>query len=81
VAWHAVHSVIKFSSESAPEWLRNSLWWTSRLVAAPRQRRFYVSEFQQHGDVLPYFAKQRCLGFGMKLCLAARPVQALELFD
>ena len=25
------HSVIKFSSESAPEWLRNSLWCTSRF--------------------------------------------------
>ena len=25
-AWHVAHSVIKFSSESSPEWLRNSLW-------------------------------------------------------
>jgi hypothetical protein len=36
---------------------------------------------KQHGDVLPHFREQRCLGFGMKLCLAARPVQAFELVD
>ena len=36
---------------------------------------------KQHGDVLAHFRQQRCLGFGMKLCLTARPVQALELVD
>ncbi len=29
--WHAAHSVIKFSNASAPEWLRNSLWCTSKF--------------------------------------------------
>ena len=23
--------MIRFSAESSPEWLRNSLWWTSRF--------------------------------------------------
>jgi hypothetical protein len=36
MAWQAVHSVIKFSSASAPEWLRNSLWCTSRLDIEPQ---------------------------------------------
>jgi len=36
---------------------------------------------KQHGDVLPHFREQRCLGFGMKLCLAACPVQAFKLVD
>ena len=36
MAWQAVHSVIKFSSASGPEWLRNSLWCTSRFVIVPQ---------------------------------------------
>jgi Fe-S-cluster-containing hydrogenase component 2 len=36
---------------------------------------------QQHGDVLPHFREQRCLGFGMKLCLTACPVQAFKLVE
>jgi hypothetical protein len=28
--------VIKFSSEYAPEWLRNSLWYTSRFDVVPQ---------------------------------------------
>jgi hypothetical protein len=36
LAWHAAQSVIKFSSESAPEWLRNSWWCTSRFDIAPQ---------------------------------------------
>jgi hypothetical protein len=36
LVWHAVHSVIKFSSESAPEWLRNFLWCTSRFDIVPQ---------------------------------------------
>lgn len=37
-AAHAVHTVIRFSSESSPEWLRNSLWWTSKFdsLTSPR---------------------------------------------
>ncbi len=31
----ALHSAIRFSSESPPDWLRNSLWWTSRLDIEP----------------------------------------------
>ncbi len=31
-----VHSVIKFSSVSFPEWLRNSLWCTSRFDILPQ---------------------------------------------
>jgi hypothetical protein len=30
-----VHSVIKFSYESVPEWLRNSLWCASRFDIVP----------------------------------------------
>jgi hypothetical protein len=36
LAWHSVHNVIKFSSESDPEWLRNSLWCTSRFDMEPQ---------------------------------------------
>jgi hypothetical protein len=31
LAWQFTDSVIKFFSESGPEWLRSSLWWTSRF--------------------------------------------------
>jgi hypothetical protein len=35
LVWHGAHSVTKFSSVSAPEWLRNSLWCTSRFDIVP----------------------------------------------
>src|SRR5438876_9155496 len=35
-AWQSKHKVIKFCSVSSPDWLRNLLWWTSRLVIAPQ---------------------------------------------
>ncbi len=35
LAWHGAHSVIKFSSASAPEWLRNSVWCSSRFDIVP----------------------------------------------
>ena len=41
--WHAEHNVIKFSSESAPEWLRSSWWCTSRLDMAPQDWHFQLS--------------------------------------
>ena len=36
---------------------------------------------KQHDDVLPHLRKQRWLGFGMKLCLAACPIHTFELVD
>jgi hypothetical protein len=35
-AWQAVQSVIRFSSASSPEWLRNCLWWASRFDMVPQ---------------------------------------------
>ena len=35
IEWHSTHRVIRFSSESAPLWLLNSLWWTSRFDLLP----------------------------------------------
>jgi hypothetical protein len=35
LAWHVVQRLIKFWPESSPPWLRNSLWWTSRLDIVP----------------------------------------------
>ena len=48
---------------------------------APRQCCSTSANSKQHGDVLPHFREQRCLGFGMKLRVAARPVQASEPVD
>ena len=47
----------------------------------PGYREQHSANSKQHGDVLAHFRQQRCLGFGMKLCLTARPVQAFELVD
>lgn len=35
--------MIKFSSESAPEWVRNCLWWTSRFDIVPQHWHFQLS--------------------------------------
>jgi hypothetical protein len=43
VLWHEEQSVIKFSSASAPEWLRNSWWCTSRLDMAPHDWHLHSS--------------------------------------
>ena len=34
-AWQEAQSVIRFCSESSPEWLRNFVWWISRVNIAP----------------------------------------------
>ena len=34
--WQSPHSVIKFPSESSPEWMRNCLWWISRFDIVPQ---------------------------------------------
>jgi hypothetical protein len=42
-AWHSVQRVIRFSSESIPDWLRNCLWCTSRWDMVPHDWHLQLS--------------------------------------
>jgi len=56
-AWHAAQNVIKFSSVSAPEWLRNSLWCTSRFDIVPQDSHLQPSRFRTSWRKLSYAAE------------------------